>query len=101
MSQTPEQRVKSKVRDLLRAVGAWYTTPIAGPYSRAGVPDFLACHAGRFIGIECKAGRGKTTPLQEKELAAIRKTGGVTFVINEKNIEELRAFFGLPSKERL
>jgi len=61
MSMTPEGRVKSKVRDLLRSVGAWYVTPIASAYSRAGVPDYIACHQGRFIAIECKAGKGKTT----------------------------------------
>lgn len=98
---TPEGKVKSKVRDILKAAGAWYTTPMASAYSRAGVPDYLACHAGRLIGIECKAGGGKTTPLQEKELAAIRRAGGITFVTNEKNIDELRSFFGLPQKERL
>ena len=101
MSQTPEAKVKSKVRDLLRSVGAWYVTPIASAYSRAGVPDYIACHQGRFIAIECKAGKGKTTKLQERELANIKAAGGIALVINEHNMEELRSFFGLPSKERL
>ena len=96
---TPEGKVKSKVRDMLKRVGAWYTTPIASAYSRAGVPDYLACHAGRFIAIECKAGNGKTTKLQDRELAAIKATGGIVFVVNESNIGELRSFLGLPSKE--
>ena len=53
-------------------------------------PDFVVCLGGRFIGIECKAGKGKTTTLQEKNLAQIRSAGGLAIVINEENINELK-----------
>ena len=63
--------------------------PIGTGYGSSGVPDFLACHEGHFIGIEAKAGKGKTTALQEDNLKRIRDSGGTTLVINENNINEL------------
>ena len=66
---TPEAKVKKKVRDVLKALGAYYVMPITGGYGNSGAPDFVVCLRGRFIGIECKAGKGKTTALQEKNLA--------------------------------
>jgi hypothetical protein len=44
---------------------------------------------GKFVGIECKAGKNKPTPLQEKEMAAIRDAGGTTLVVNEENINDV------------
>jgi len=58
------------------------------------VPDFLACHKGQFIGIEAKAGKGKTTALQEDNLQRIRDSGGSTLVINETNMVELLVLLG-------
>jgi hypothetical protein len=46
------------------------------------------------MGIECKAGKGKTTALQDRELSKIRDAGGVTFVVNEETIEELKQYLG-------
>jgi ABC-type cobalamin/Fe3+-siderophores transport system ATPase subunit len=54
----------------------------------------LACHDGHFVGIEAKAGKGKTTALQEDNLQRIRDSGGSTLVINETNIHELETFLG-------
>lgn len=87
---TPEAKVKKKVRDVLKALGAYYVMPITGGYGNSGAPDFVVCLRGRFIGIECKAGKGKTTALQEKNLAQIRSAGGLAIVINEENINELK-----------
>jgi hypothetical protein len=44
------------------------------------------------MGIECKAGTNTPTALQEKEMADIRKSGGVTFVINETNLTMLEKY---------
>jgi len=87
---TPEAKVKKKVREVLQALGAYYVMPITGGYGNSGAPDFVVCLRGRFIGIECKAGKGKTTALQEKNLAQIRSAGGLAIVINEENINELK-----------
>jgi pantoate kinase len=90
---TPEAKVKTRIRKILDTTKAYYAMPIGTGYGNSGVPDFLVCHQGRFIGIEAKAGKGKTTALQEKHLADIRAAGGTTFVINETNLDQLKEFF--------
>lgn len=83
---TPESKVKAKCTDLLKAVGVYYFFPVANGMGRAGIPDIICCARGRFLAIECKAGKGTTTALQKKELAAIEAAGGVALVINESNL---------------
>jgi pantoate kinase len=89
MGATPEVLVKRKVRKILDAAGAYYAMPIGTGYGNSGVPDFLVCVNGRFVGVECKAGRGKTNALQDSHLAKIRTAGGVALVIREDNLNEL------------
>ena len=60
-----------------------------GGYGKSGVPDIIGCYHGYFFGVECKAGKNKPTPLQEKNLREIREAGGVAFVINEDNIDDV------------
>jgi hypothetical protein len=95
MAQTPEGKVKAKVIKQLKEVGAYYFSPVTGGYGRSGVPDIVACIGGRFIGIECKAGKGITTALQEKNLDAIRQNGGTGLVVNELNVDSLTTIFKL------
>lgn len=83
---TPEAKVKKKVVAILKQYGAYFFYPVTGGYGRSGVPDIIVCHKGRFIGIECKAGNNKPTPLQEQNLNAIQAAGGTSLVINEDNI---------------
>jgi hypothetical protein len=86
---TPEAKVKKKVRALLETHGAYYAMPMTGGYGSSGVPDFLVCHKGRFIGIECKANGGKPTALQLTNMKRIEWAGGRTIVINEDNLNQL------------
>jgi Holliday junction resolvase len=90
MAQTPEKKVKDAVRKLLTEFGIYYFMPAANGFGRAGIPDIICCFGGRFIAIECKAGKGVTTALQDRELAAIRTAGGMAMVVNESNIDELK-----------
>jgi Holliday junction resolvase len=60
-----------------------------GGYGRSGVPDIIICHHGKFIAIECKAGKGVLTALQKNNIDRINSNGGLAIVINESNIEEL------------
>ena len=86
---TPEGKVKKKVKALLDERGVYYFMPATGGFGRSGVPDIVGCLNGVFFAIECKAGKGKTTALQERELNLIRSAGGVSFVVNEENIGEV------------
>jgi Holliday junction resolvase len=63
---------------------------MTGGYGRSGVPDIVGCYKGHFFAIECKAGKGTTTALQDKNIKEIEKAGGRVIVVNENNLEEVR-----------
>lgn len=86
---TPEAKVKARVVKLLKEHNIYYFFPATHGFGRSGVPDIICCFNSLFMGIECKAGKNKPTALQEKEMRKIREAGGVTFVINEDNINDL------------
>lgn len=95
---TPEAKVKKKAVQILKEMSAYYFYPVTGGYGRSGVPDIIVCYRGLFIGIECKAGKNKPTPLQEKNMEDIHKAGGIALVINEDNVSRLsRILFDLSS----
>lgn len=89
MAQTPEGKVKAQVRKILTSYGVYYFSPVTGGYGKSGVPDIIACYRGRFIAIECKAGKGKLTDLQARELTLIFNAEGIPLVINEDNMAAL------------
>ncbi len=72
MAATPEKKVKDKVTAILRKHGAYYFFPATYGMGRAGIPDIVVCFHGLFIAFECKAGKGTTTALQERELVSLR-----------------------------
>lgn len=87
---TPEAKVKTAIKKMLDAHEVYYFMPAANGYGRAGIPDIVCCINGGFLAIECKAGRGTTTALQDRELAAIHKAGGSAVVINETSLHTLQ-----------
>ena len=92
--RTPEGKVKDKVVKILKQYGVYYFFPVTGGFGMSGIPDIICCHNGRFIAIECKAGKNKTTALQDAHLARIRAAGGVAVVINEENVNGLTETIG-------
>lgn len=89
MALTPEAKVKKKVKEILDQMGVYHFSPMQNGMGRAGIPDIIGCLGGQFIAIECKAGKGKTTALQERELNRILNAGGYALVVNETNIDQL------------
>lgn len=90
MALTPESKVKAKVVKILREEGVYYFFPATHGYGRSGVPDIICCVAGKFLGIECKAGKNKPTALQVHEIEQIRRAGGMAVVVNEDNWDSVR-----------
>jgi len=86
---TPESKVKLKVVKLLNKYNAYYFFPPSNGYGRSGIPDVVGCVKGKFIGIECKAGKNTTTHLQDREIDRIRAAEGHGMVVNEGNIDLL------------
>ena len=89
---TPEKKVKEKVKKVLKQLNCYYCMPATGGYGASGVPDIIACHQGRFIGIECKANGNKATALQQKHLREISIAGGISLIIDETNIDMLEYY---------
>jgi Holliday junction resolvase len=90
MAMTPEAKVKKRIKETLDSMGAYFLQPIGTGFGANGAPDIVACYKGFFIGIEAKAGKGKTTALQEFNLTRIKFNDGLALVINEMNVSQLR-----------
>ena len=86
---TPEAKVKKKVADQLKFLGAYYFYPVTGGYGRSGVPDIVGCYRGNFFAFECKSGKNKPTALQDKNLRDINVAGGISCVVNEENMMDI------------
>lgn len=86
---TPEGTVKGKVKKYLKGLGAFYFMPVSNGMGVSGIPDFIVCLGGRFIGIETKApGRlGNTTQNQRDRMDEIDAAGGITIVTD--NVDHL------------
>ena len=89
---TPEAKVKASVVKLLKKYEVYYFFPATHGFGRSGVPDIICCMNGIFVAIECKAGKGKTTALQDRELKRIKENKGIAFVVNEENIHILEDY---------
>jgi Holliday junction resolvase len=82
--------VKTAVRKLLDSLNIYHFMPPANGFGRAGIPDIVGCMDGHFIAIECKAGKGTTTALQDRELNAVLNAGGTVFIAREHNLADLK-----------
>jgi len=75
-----EKSIENKIKSYLKSKGAYYVKYFGNQFSQVGVPDILACYKGRFIGIEVKNEKGKTSPLQDINLQQIKNAGGYSLV---------------------
>lgn len=91
MAQTPEAKVKAKIKALLKKYGVYYAMPIGTGYGNSGVPDFLCCAGGHFLAIEAKANGGKPTALQLKNINEVNNCGGTAIVVDETGLTMLEA----------
>ena len=87
MAQTPEGKVKDRIKKILKAHNIYYAMPMGTGYGNAGVPDFLCCVKGMFVGVEAKADKGQPTALQLKNMSAIEASGGHAWLVNELNMD--------------
>jgi hypothetical protein len=86
-----EAWVKKQVKQILEDTGWKFWMPSAGLFGRSGVSDFLCVkRPGLFMAIETKYDDVVTTQ-QHKFLTDVRDARHYAFVVDETNIEELRA----------
>ena len=91
MADTPEAKVKKKIKAMLTEYGALFFSPVTGGYGVSGVSDIIALYRGTFIAIEAKAdATKKPTELQKKFLGQVLESGGFPLVIHKDNLPELK-----------
>jgi penicillin-binding protein-related factor A (putative recombinase) len=81
MSNTPEGKVKDKVKSLFLRYGVYAHMSVTQGYGKATL-DFIACSKGRFFAVETKRTGKKMTERQERIAAMIRAAGGIVFVVD-------------------
>lgn len=86
-----EEHIKKAVKEVLAKHNAYDVMYVPAGFGKAGIPDFVVCVYGRFIGIETKlnAKRNPPTALQMKNLCEIQQAGGLAVVVDETNISSL------------
>jgi hypothetical protein len=93
---TPEGRVKDKIKRVLKSHGFWYYMPMQNGMGVVGVPDFVCCVRGLFVGIEAKApGRVATkdqglSPNQQARRDEILEACGEYWVIDDVEVLKKR-----------
>jgi hypothetical protein len=86
-----EHYVKRMVREILVYAGWKFWMPSAGVFGRSGVSDFLAVKKPKlFMAIETKYD-DVVTAAQFKFLTDMHEAGHYAFLVDETNVEELRA----------
>ena len=92
---TPEGRVKAKLRQLLKDIGAYQFWPVQTGYGSATI-DVLFCHQGKFYGIETKRPEvKKVTPRQECVMRDIAAAGGGVWLENSEDLATTIRMLGL------
>lgn len=81
MAQTPEGKVKDKIKKILKEYGAYYYMPVSNGMGAPAL-DFIACYKGKFLSIEAKAPGKHATPRQVKTMADIRMAGGEALMVD-------------------
>ena len=90
-----EKNFENKIKKYLKDNGAWFLKYWGGgEYTKAGIPDILACINGYFVAIEVKAPNGKPSELQLYNLREIEKAGGYAFLLYPKQWEDFKEFIG-------
>ena len=99
-SNTPEGKVKAKVKKILNDYGALHFSPFMAGMGSAGVSDIICLYKGKFIAIECKADKSKLpTELQKKFLEKVINWGGLGLIIHNENIELLKQTLDILGEE--
>lgn len=93
-ANTPENKVKAKVRDIFRAFDLAYCHVPGSVYGTGGVGDYVCCVNGIYLEVEVKAGKGKQTELQKIRAKAVLEAKGYYVVVNEARLDALEQLIG-------
>ena len=91
MADTPEVKLKKRLKALYKECGALLVQPIGTVFTQAGVHDHILCVLGVFVSVEVKAGKKGPTGPQKMFGRMVRQAGGHAFCINEATIDRFAA----------
>ena len=72
-----EQNIQTQIQKLITK--RYSGKPVNGQYSKAGIPDILACINGRFVAIEVKQPGESPRPLQTAQINEFITAGAIAF----------------------
>ncbi len=96
MSQTPEGKVKSWLRDKMKEwyPDAWHYCPPGGPFGKIGIHDDEWLIKGGafcvFVAIEVKSDKGVLSEPQRRNLFHVKECGGIAGIVVGKDADMLR-----------
>lgn len=76
-----EKTFENKVKKILKEKGAYCVKQFGCGFTKSGIPDLLVCYKGKFVAVELKAEKGTPSPLQEYNIAEVKKAGGYGFIL--------------------
>ena len=85
-----EKSFENKIKRYLKYKGCYCVKYHGNRFSTSGTPDILACVNGYFLAIEVKAQDGKPSELQLVKVEAIRKAGGLAYIVYPSGWSKLK-----------
>lgn len=85
-----EKNFENKVKKWLKAKGIYYFKYFGNAYSTAGILDLTLCVNGKFVSVELKAEKGKTSSLQDYNIKKIQESGGIAIVLRPSGFEDFK-----------
>ena len=80
MGNVSEKTIENSIKRYLDSIGAWHIKTHGSLFSKAGIPDIIACINGTFVAIEVKKPGGVVSELQKANIKLIQQSGGIAFV---------------------
>ena len=80
---TQERHIRREIAKTLAAIPATRAFCMTG-VAEIGVPDFVVCHGGVFVGLEIKTATGAIRPIQVRVGQQITRAGGYWFVVRSR-----------------
>ena len=79
-----EKTIENSIKKYLKDNNIYYFKVHGGYYGVSGIPDIIVCYKGRFVALEIKNEKGKTSKMQDMHIENIRKSGGIAFVVRSR-----------------
>lgn len=77
-----EKDITNKILKYLKGLDKCYCfKEHGGSYGSVGIPDIICCFRGRFLALEVKTAKGRTTALQEVNIRKINEAEGTAVVV--------------------